>query len=484
MRALAGREGDVGARRWAFRLAAVLLGAAVPLVAIEGYLRLAGIGGGFYEPDPILGSRLMPNGTGRWRSACFDVPIRISSQGLRDVEHSLEKPPGTRRIAVLGDSIAEALQVPLEASFPRLLEGMLNDRDKGPTAEVVNFGVSGYGTVQEYLSLKTRGRAYRPDVVVLVFTILNDVRNNFPSLEGRLSSYPRPYFRLEASGQLVPIPFDMLKPDTAGVVGKIKTLLRQARLYHFLVAWVRGRASVRSLLAKAGLLHEAPAAPPPNTGGTAAGRPVDPAYLDFEVYRRVPDPEWAEAWRVTEALIRAVRDEAVRMGARFLMVPIPGAVELAAPDAVVKDFPGYTAKDYDLAAPKHRLQRLAEVDGMEYVSIFDAFSADLRTRNGALTDLYFWCDGHLAPRGHQVVAQAIAERLRGRAAAPPPAQRETRPRPDTSAWRLVAARPNRADGRPGDGFTLGHAGAGLRRTQTSSESAGAAGRRMKARTPL
>ncbi|MGH7407399.1 MAG: SGNH/GDSL hydrolase family protein [Candidatus Methylomirabilales bacterium] len=395
---------------------------------MEGYLRLAGIGGGFYEADPVLGARHIPNATSRWRRACFDVPIRINSQGLRDVEHGLEKPLGTQRIAVLGDSMAEALQVPLEASFPRLLETMLNSRRGGPPAEVINFGVAGYGTDQEYLTLKTRGAPYQPDVVLLVFTILNDVRNNSPLLEGQLGSHPRPYFRLDARGQLVPIPFEIPQRDTAGTVGKIKTVLRPLRLYDVMVAWVRGRPSLRSFLARVGLLHEAPAPPPGGAGATVPSRRVDPAYLDFEVYRREPDPEWVEAWQVTEALVRAIRNEVEGMRARFLLVAIPGGVELATPDAVSKDFPAYTAEEYDLAAPRERLRRLADAAGMEYVSIFDVFADDLRTRNGVLTDLYFWCDGHLASRGHQLVAQAIAEGLRRPGAGPTPAQRETQRR--------------------------------------------------------
>lgn len=436
------------ARWWGFRLAAVLLGTVVPLTAGEGYLRFTGTCGRFYEPDPVLGARHIPNGTGRCRKACFDVPIRINSQGLRDVEHPLEKPLRTQRIAVLGDSIAEALQVQLEASFPRLLEEMLDAGGGGLAAEVINLGVAGYGTDQEYLSLKTRGAPYQPDVVVLVFTILNDVRNNSPSLEGRLASHPRPFFRLDAGGQLVPIPFDVPKPDTAGMVGKIKTVLRHLRLYDVLVAWVRGRPSVRSLLARLGLLHEAPPPPPGNMGATTPARAVDSTYLDFEVYRREPDPEWGEAWRVTEALVRAVRNEAKGMGARFLLVAIPGAVELATPDAVAKDFPGYRAEDYDLAAPRQRLRQLAEGEGMEYVPIFDAFAEDLRTRNGVLTDLYYWCVGHLAPGGHRVVAQAIAERLRRPGASPTPTQRETqRRRPAVSDGGLLAPARGRA-GRP------------------------------------
>ena len=49
---------------------------------------------------------------------------------------------------------------------------------------------------------------------------------------------------------------------------------------------------------------------------------------------------------------------------------------------------------------------------MEYVSFFDAFASDLRSRGASLADLFLWCDGHLTARGHEVVAQVIADRLR------------------------------------------------------------------------
>jgi lysophospholipase L1-like esterase len=382
------------------------------LGALEVYFRLTGVGGGFYEPDPILGARLLPNGSGRWRRACFDVPIQISSQGLRDVEHLAEKPPGLRRIAVFGDSIAEALQVPLEESFPRRLESILNAERKPPGAEVINFGISGYGTAQEFLQLKTRAAAFGPDIVVLTFTILNDVRNNSPVLEGRVSSFPRPFFRLDASGRLVALPFTMARPDTAGLVGKIKTALRHLRTYDELVAAVRARPSLRSFLASLGLLQELAPVHQAEAGGTPPASPGDSTYLDFEVYRREPDPEWKEAWQVTEALVLAMRDEAAQRGARFLLVPIPGAVELASGEAIVRDFPGYRPETYDLAGPRDRLRRLAETEGIVYVPLFEALAGDMRTRQGKVEDYFWWCDGHFTPRAHDLVARAIAEGVR------------------------------------------------------------------------
>jgi len=395
--------------RWGFKPAAVLLGAMIPLVGLEGYFRIRGIGAGFYEPDPVLGARHIPNARGRWRQACFDVPIRINSHGFRDVEHLLEKPPGIQRIIVLGDSIAEALQVPLEGSFPRRLETLLNGGGGGPPAEVLNFGVSGYGTAQEYLSLKTRGAQYRPDAVVLVFTILNDVRNNSPALEGKVSSYPRPYFRLNPAGHLVAIPFEPIKPDTAGLLGKVKTALRHLNLYHVLVATVRAQPSLRSFFAGVGLLRDNAASPPAPEG--APTRATDPAYLDYEIYRREPDPEWREAWRTTEALLRAVRDEARRLGARFLLVAVPGAAEFAGHEEISKWFPAYMPSEYDLGAPRERLRRLAEEARMEYISLYEVFAEDLRSRRGTLTDLFWWCDGHLSPHGHEVVARSLAQHV-------------------------------------------------------------------------
>ena len=136
---------------------------------------------------------------------------------------------------------------------------------------------------------------------------------------------------------------------------------------------------------------------------------------------------------MTECLIRTIRDEAKGLGARFLLAPIPGGVELAPPDAMVKVFPGYRAEEYDLAGPRERLRRLAEAEGMDYTSIFDALAADQRARNGKLEDYFFWCDGHLTPRAHKIVARAIAERL-GRTR-PPERRAKDPPFPVTGAER-------------------------------------------------
>lgn len=94
--------------------------------------------------------------------------------GYRDRDHAVEKPPGTYRIVVLGDSIAAGLFITdYENTFPALLESGLRQRDID--AEVINLSVNGYNTQQEVETLKDRGLQFSPDLVVLAFCV-NDRR--------------------------------------------------------------------------------------------------------------------------------------------------------------------------------------------------------------------------------------------------------------------------------------------------------------------
>ena len=82
--------------------------------------------------------------------------VRTSSAGLRDREHTVDKPPGTVRVAVLGDSFAEAFQVAADQTFWVVLERELGrcPAYAGRAVEEINFGVGGYGTAQELLILR------------------------------------------------------------------------------------------------------------------------------------------------------------------------------------------------------------------------------------------------------------------------------------------------------------------------------------------
>lgn len=95
----------------------------------------------------------------------------INRQGFRGDDLVLEKRPGVIRIAVLGDSVAYGYSVALEDSFPRQLQRLLQAR--GLPVEVMNFAISGHGSVAQAEVLKNQVWPYQPDIVLLAY-VLND----------------------------------------------------------------------------------------------------------------------------------------------------------------------------------------------------------------------------------------------------------------------------------------------------------------------
>jgi lysophospholipase L1-like esterase len=119
--------------------------------------------------NPDLSFSHAPN-----RSAfLMGVPVSINSEGLRDREFSLEKPPGVYRVMMLGDSTTFGWGVKQEDTAAKILERKLNaDLPAGYNrAEVMNTGVGNYDTVQEVTYYETIGWKFHPDLVVLVFFI-------------------------------------------------------------------------------------------------------------------------------------------------------------------------------------------------------------------------------------------------------------------------------------------------------------------------
>ncbi len=188
-------------KRFAVPALLILASLAVSVAAFEVALRAIGYQQPvWYQPDPRLGWRLRP-GMAAWFTNEGRGFVRVNAEGMRDRDHVVDKAPGTYRIVVLGDSYSEALQVDREQAYwsllPQALAACGFQKDK--RIEVLNFGISGYGTAQEYLMLQSTAIRYQPDLVLLQFTNGNDVRNNSFALEAEKD---RPFFLLGADGEL------------------------------------------------------------------------------------------------------------------------------------------------------------------------------------------------------------------------------------------------------------------------------------------
>ena len=135
------------------------------------------------------------------------VDVPTNALGFRDRAHDFVKPKDITRVAVLGDSFIEAVQVPLAQTATQVLEQRLNaaaGADKSSQRwEVLNFGVSNYGIGQYLLMWEEYTRRFDPDYVVLFVAKLHMRRTVSKYEYGAFTAtksdelWVRPTFRLE-----------------------------------------------------------------------------------------------------------------------------------------------------------------------------------------------------------------------------------------------------------------------------------------------
>jgi hypothetical protein len=291
----------------------VVCGLFCGLLVCEIILRVAGYTRpNFYLRDPIVGSALRPGAEGWWTKE-GSAYVRINSAGLRDREHTKAKPANTVRIAVLGDSYAEALQVPIEKTFWAILEAKLRECKALPSqnVEVINFGVSGYGTAQELLTLRERVWNYSPDIVLLTMTTINDIGDDSRALK---QTDDIPYF-VFSDGRLV-----------------LDDSFRNSRMYrlrdptlHNSLRWFRDRSRVVQGIYEAAYAISAWLQTRSNRRGSSIF--AEPG-VDYAIYQEPRDAVWSDAWRVTEALIVLMRDEVKEKHAKFFVVTLSGGLQV------------------------------------------------------------------------------------------------------------------------------------------------------------
>jgi hypothetical protein len=383
---------------WIKNAALVCASVAVAVALGEAALRVVGFSyPNFWQPDPVTGTVLRPGMEG-WQRDEGSAYIRVNSHGLRDHEHAVSKPSNTYRIAVLGDSYAEAMQVDLERAFWALLPKKLEACGFAPgqKVEALNFGVSGYGTGHQLLTLQTRVWQYSPDMVLLAFFPGNDVRNNSKALEGDL----RPYYSLKDGRLLLDTAFrDDPEFRAKQKIAQERAFLQDLRLYQLMRRVRAGNVAAH--------FHNAPVA-----AAAAAGEKLTEPGLDEQVFREPADPRWKEAWDITDKLIVAAHEETRARGARFVLAVLstPGSVY---PNAEMRARYAKTLGVDSLFYPEERLQRIGAASGFEVL----ALAPEMQKRADAHRVYFHGFPntragfGHWNEAGHATAAELIAERL-------------------------------------------------------------------------
>jgi lysophospholipase L1-like esterase len=152
-----------------------------------------------------------PNASGQG----WGTRVSINRFGFRGRDYTTEKPSGTYRIAVIGDSITFGNNLPPDANYPALLEKRF--AQSGKKVEVLNLALGGYDTLQEVATLEEIGLQFHPDLVLIGYCI-NDIGIASGNLNyiKRLQKYGDPIYHLRLA-QWIRIQLDRIDQENSTV---------------------------------------------------------------------------------------------------------------------------------------------------------------------------------------------------------------------------------------------------------------------------
>lgn len=378
----------LGRRPFTFRAAVsnalfLVYAIALALILMELVLRTTHLFGArveWTERDPVLGWRFIPAHS-YWHRQENDHAItgRINKYGWRDVDWSLRKPANAYRIAVLGDSFVEAIQVESDRTFLSLASRRLSAKLHRPV-EMMNFGRSGFTQTEEYLVLQSDVARVAPDMVIAVFFPGNDIADvSRETARDRM----RPFFSITGNGRLVlDASFNRSREH------RHKSVLYELQRYSALLSLV---AEKHSALRQQKW-----------TDGATPSETRLRGYMTLCTQH--PDPVYVRNYRLNKTLIEAMAEYCRRRGIRFVLVCVD--TEGYRPETERK----WTRLDPSVNVNffEDDLAWYSRSLGIEFIGLQRAFR---RSYEGSGMPLHFGSWGHWNYRGHELVADILAGEL-------------------------------------------------------------------------
>jgi hypothetical protein len=265
----------------------------------------------------------------------------------------------------------EALQVEFEDAFSALLERELQSL-LGCRVEVINAGVSGWGTDDEVTYLKRKGAELHPDVVLFAATLHNDISDN---MEGR--------YHVVDQGRLIEKPTSELPWYTYWGLEARSYLASHSHLYQILYQ------SWKSL------------------GRSDAGARLTSHVV--ELMRNTQTDEVKRGWWVTQKLLEEAKGLAKADGFKLAMFIIPTVYEVderSYLDLIATN--RLNGSDLNRDKPVETLAAILDRADIESIDLLPAF----RTRsNDSGQQLYIQGDGHFNQEGHRLAASVVSRSL-------------------------------------------------------------------------
>lgn len=381
------------------KLTILTIAVIVTLIFLEGIARLIPLWpDSISRFDPELGFSHIPNSEGWWVNFAepfvFRSYVHINSLGLHDRDFDLDKAVGTKRILIIGDSFVDALEVPLENTFVKIIESRF--MDSGDEIQVINGGHYGYGTDQELLFYRLRGIHFQPDLVVLAFQPGNDIYDNLNT--GTIGS--KPYFEIDPGNELLLKNFPVPAPkepefSSLSITKKIKKVLYDnSKLYRFSGSQIKMHSSfVQNFLVAIGLMEL------PNKEDLGSTMAIE-NIKDAGLYKAATDGRLEHGWELTRRIILLLKTEVETSGARLIVVIMPDPQQFSIP----ANEPGWNVEKWN-----DRLMRLCIDVGLDCLDLYPIFrNLIMEDRNKTY---FFPRDGHLTPEGHLEVAEELYQFL-------------------------------------------------------------------------
>ena len=354
----------------------------------------------FTQPDFDLGWSFRPRVSG-WASHENTAYVRINRFGFRGEDWPEQPVVGRFRIAVIGDSFVDSSGLPEELSFTSMIEKHLRACPAlgAGRAEVLNLGVSGYGTAQQYLLLH-RVADFQPNLVLLAFYAGNDVPNNSRTLSME-SQRERPYF--------IGLPSEELHLDTSF---RNRDAFRQALTSD----WQKRLVNASYLLQMLKQLHLGKSVSPSakslsaaydgDVNGDALFKPEH-----TELFSPPTDDAWGSAWSVTERLLTSMRDWTRTRNLDFALIIIPPPIGVL-PTERLRSAAAQKFGLADLDYPVDRIARLAAQSEIPFLNLLGPLRTFASSKHAFLYGFPPRLgDGHFNATGAEVSGRSAASWL-------------------------------------------------------------------------
>jgi hypothetical protein len=390
-----------------FKLVVFSLSLGLSLFAVELLLHVLGVPPEqeshqqlFVEFDSIRGWRNKANSSGRLVSDEYVRQIEYNERSMRGPVLPYEKPAGTFRVLLLGDSFVDGYTEDVGDRVSEVLQrelraGMLSEVD------VIAMGTGGYSTDQELLWLESEGLRYKPDVVVLMFHP-NDVWYN-----GRNQYWRghKPRFDLKDRELIltnVPVPPPGATPVASSATQRTNQWVRDnSKLYWLLARAVQNQPRLYGLSVRLGLTEPSPEMVfDARRGAVVAG--------EFSVFSVDPPDQTMLAWRVTRELVWRMRERVQQNGGEFLTFLIPIRSRIYTQDDDVRLGLAAGNAEIDVNAVVRQFHELCITHRLPYIDPTDAYLVAADSLRQSRQRLYYRYDWHWNARGHELAGKLLA----------------------------------------------------------------------------